>query len=186
MRQTDNPHSQIRLRLPDVDDATILWRLARDSDLDLNSPYSYLLLCREFADTCLVAEREDTIIGFVTGFRPPSRPEVVFVWQVAVAAAARECGVGVMLVDELVARAIRQGACYLEATVTPSNEPSRRLFASVAHRRAAALAERTLFEAAAFPGSAHEDEVLLRIGPFDPAEARAPNVSARVASGIES
>lgn len=40
----------LRLDHPGVEDGAAIWRIARDSrTLDLNSSYSYLLWCRDFA-----------------------------------------------------------------------------------------------------------------------------------------
>ena len=76
----------IRIDRPDVADGSALWRIAGDSGtLDLNSSYSYLLWCRDFADTSAVA-RDETgePVGFVTGYVRPERPDTLLVWQVAV------------------------------------------------------------------------------------------------------
>ncbi|MGY5138554.1 diaminobutyrate acetyltransferase, partial [Streptomyces nigrescens] len=41
-----------KLDTPRVEDGAAIWRIARDSKtLDLNSSYSYLLWCRDFAAT---------------------------------------------------------------------------------------------------------------------------------------
>lgn len=46
----------VRLDTPRIEDGAAIWRIARDSgSLDLNSSYSYLLWCRDFADTTVVA-----------------------------------------------------------------------------------------------------------------------------------
>ncbi|CAO0837892.1 L-2,4-diaminobutyric acid acetyltransferase OS=Streptomyces microflavus OX=1919 GN=ectA_1 PE=3 SV=1 [Streptomyces microflavus] len=60
-----------------MEDGAAIWRIARDSEvLDLNSSYSYLLWCRDFAATSAVARGEDgEPIAFVTGYiRPEPRP----------------------------------------------------------------------------------------------------------------
>src|ERR1700709_225784 len=71
---------------PRVEDGAAIWRIARDSEvLDLNSSYSYLLWCRDFAATSVVArDTEGSPIAFVTGYVRPERPEALVVWQVAV------------------------------------------------------------------------------------------------------
>ncbi|WP_230987146.1 diaminobutyrate acetyltransferase [Mycolicibacter heraklionensis] len=52
---TDMAH--VRLRTPTVADGPALWQIAVDSaTLDVNSPYAYLLWCRDFASTSVVAE----------------------------------------------------------------------------------------------------------------------------------
>ncbi|GAB4321530.1 MAG: diaminobutyrate acetyltransferase [Dehalococcoidia bacterium] len=143
--------------------------MARDSGgLDLNSPYAYLLLSHFFSDTCAVARSHDELVGFIAGFRPPIRPESLFVWQIAVAPTARERGVGRRMLAWLLHRLSDDGVTYLEATVTPSNEASHRMFKGLARQLDVPCSESCLFAANQFPdGAGHEDEVLLRIGPFD-------------------
>lgn len=59
------------------------------------------------------------------------------------------------------------GECrYLETTVSPSNEPSRRLFYGLARELEAPIAESVLFSECDFGGEAHEQETLIRIGPI--------------------
>jgi len=149
-----------------------MWRLTKGCPgLDLNSPYSYLLLCRHFSDTCLVAEADEALKGFVTGYLPPGRPDTIFVWQVAVAPDSRRLGLGRRLVDALLDRALRAGVPFLEATVTPSNEASRRLFRAVARDRGADYQESKFFDPEHFPDDGtdpdpHEPELLIRLGPM--------------------
>ncbi len=156
-----------------------MWQLARDSaSLDLNSPYCYLLLCSHFADTSLVAEQQGEIVGFVLAYRPPKRidgldgadgPASIFVWQIAVAASHRGAGLARRLLETLVEQPAVRDVRQLEATVTPSNEASRRLFLGFARRFGASCREEEAFSADLFPAAAtaHEPEILLSIGPLD-------------------
>lgn len=149
-----------------------MWLLASQSpSLDLNSPYSYLVLCRHFPETCLVAEFGGKLAGFVTGYLPPGRPDTLFTWQIAVAATARRTGLGRRLIDGLLDRLVPTGVRYLEATVSPGNQASRALFQAVARDRGVALKESPFFDESLFPvregGPRHEPEVLLHLGPFD-------------------
>lgn len=140
--------------------------MARDSEtLDLNSPYAYLLLAWHFPDTCVVAELGGRIVGFVAGYRPPTSPEAVFVWQVAVDADQRGNGLGQALLDAFVETPGARDATHLEATVTPSNTASWRLFRGFASRHGAALEEHEALGAPLFPPG-HEAEHLVRIGPL--------------------
>ena len=142
-------------------------RLVRDSGvLDANSPYAYLLLCDHFADTCLAAFRCDELVGFVTAYRPPIRPNSIFVWQIGVAATARGCGLGKRLLRNLLALPACRDVRFLEATITPSNAASWRLFESVARDLGVRLETQVGFRAEDF-GSSHEEERLLIIGPLD-------------------
>lgn len=152
---------------PEVTDGAVLWRIARDSGrLDLNSSYAYLLWCRDFRDTSVVARAHGEVVGFVTGYLRPGRPDTLLVWQVAVEAAWRGRGLAAALLDQLVSRLIERGVSYLETTVTEDNVASNRMFGSLARRWAASCARTELFAAQAFPDN-HAPELLYRIGPFE-------------------
>ncbi|HEY9438674.1 MAG TPA: diaminobutyrate acetyltransferase [Streptomyces sp.] len=155
-----------------MEDGAAIWRIARDSEvLDLNSSYSYLLWCRDFAATSVVARDErGRPVGFVTGYLRPDRPRTLVVWQVAVDRGRRGKGLAAALLDALAARvAADRGLISVETTVTPDNTPSDRLFTSFARRHDVPLEREVLFDGALFPegpGEAHLPEVLYRIGPF--------------------
>ncbi|MET7285211.1 diaminobutyrate acetyltransferase [Streptomyces sp. NPDC005573] len=156
-------------------DGAALWRLARDSKtLDLNSSYSYLLWCRDFAGTSAVARDADgEPVGFVTGYVRPERPRTLLVWQVAVDPAHRGRGIAAALLDGLVARlASERGITGVETTITPGNAASERLFASFAARHGAELTHEVLFPADLFPDGPHDPEILHRIGPLTRIPAR--------------
>lgn len=157
-----------RLRPPSPEDAASVWQLVGGSGvLDLNSPYAYLLLCSDFSETSVVAEAAAGIVGFVGAYRPPPRPDSVFVWQIVTAPELQGSGLGASLLEALLGRQACRDVRFLEATVTPSNEPSRALFAGFARRRGLPLVELTVFGAELFP-SEHEEEVRVRIGPLAP------------------
>ncbi|PWI08650.1 diaminobutyrate acetyltransferase [Streptomyces sp. NWU339] len=152
-------------------DGAALWRIARDSKtLDLNSSYSYLLWCRDFAATSAVARDADgEPIGFVTGYVRPDSLHTLLVWQVAVDEAHRGRGLAAALLDGLVARtAAEHGVNTVETTITPGNTASERLFTAFAERHGARLEREVLFEADQFPDGPHDPEVLYRIGPLAP------------------
>lgn len=164
----------LTLDVPRPEDGAALWRIARDSrTLDLNSSYSYLLWCRDFAATSVVArDSGGEPVGFITGYVRPVRPQTLVVWQVAVDEAARGRGLAAAMLDGLAARTAGEtGIDGIETTVTPDNTPSNRLFTSFAERHGAAVEKEVLFDAGAFPESGHEPEVLYRIGPVAALEA---------------
>ena len=162
-----SPTSQLRVRAPETDDAAAIWQLVGDSGvLDQNSSYLYLLLCRDFSKTCLVAEVDSRITGVVTGYRPPDRPQILFVWQVAVCPSAQGQGLGLRLLTELVRRSRIDAPQYVEATVAPRNTISRRLFRALADCLDTRLTETAGFEESDFPSGDHECEPLIRIGPL--------------------
>ncbi|MER7413696.1 MULTISPECIES: diaminobutyrate acetyltransferase [Streptomyces] len=159
----------LKLDTPRVEDGAAIWRIARDSrTLDLNSSYSYLLWCRDFAATSVVARAGDgEPVGFVTGYLRPERPRTLVVWQVAVDETARGRGLAAAMLDGLTLRAAEEfGIEGIETTITPDNVPSNRLFTSYAQRHSAAVAKDVLFDAGLFPEDGHEPEVLYRIGPL--------------------
>ncbi|MFE1439746.1 diaminobutyrate acetyltransferase [Streptomyces sp. NPDC058739] len=160
---------------PDISDGAALWRLAKESgNLDLNSSYSYLLWCRDFAATSAVARNADgEPVGFVTGYLRPDRPGTLLVWQVAVDAGHRGRGLAGRLLDALVGRVAEERAVLcVETTITPGNTASERLFASFAERHGARVEREVLFGREQFPDGPHDPEVLYRIGPLAAAQSR--------------
>ncbi|WP_079124769.1 diaminobutyrate acetyltransferase [Streptomyces lushanensis] len=160
---------------PRVEDGAAIWRIARDSEvLDLNSSYSYLLWCRDFAATSVVARDDAGVpIAFVTGYVRPERPDVLVVWQVAVDREQRGRGLAGALLDALTARVAKElGISAVETTVTPDNTASDRLFTAFAARHGARVTRDVLFDGGLFPDGVHQPEVLYRIGPLSrrPAE----------------
>lgn len=107
-------------------------------------------------------------MAFVAAYRPPTRPETLFVWQIGVDGSARRCGLGRRLLDQLLQLPACAGVTHLEATVTPSNTASRRLLESFARTRGVEC----IFDASAgfpatlFGGAGHEQEDRVRIGPL--------------------
>ncbi|MFI5980572.1 diaminobutyrate acetyltransferase [Streptomyces sp. NPDC051555] len=161
--------STVRIDRPSPGDGPLLWRLARDSrTLDLNSSYSYLLWCRDFAGTSAVArDSSGRAIGFVSGYLRPEAPGTLLVWQIAVDESVRGLGIAGALLDGLCARvAAEHGLSSLETTISPGNHASERLFASYAERHGATVAREVLFRADEFPEDGHHPEVLHRIGPL--------------------
>lgn len=159
------------LRRPEDTDAVAMHKLVAGTEvLDLNSSYTYLLMATDFADTTIVADRDGDLCGLITGYHPPTRPDVLFVWQVAVARSAQGTGLAGTMLDSLVSRVHRARCGHpvtVEATVAPSNSASRALFGGFARRHGVPLVERPHFTAAQLDSAgAHEDEPILRIGPI--------------------
>ncbi|GEL20951.1 L-2,4-diaminobutyric acid acetyltransferase [Pseudonocardia asaccharolytica DSM 44247 = NBRC 16224] len=141
-----------------------MWRLATESQvLDVNSRYAYLLWCRDHAHTSVLARRHGAAVGFVTGYRRPAEPNTLFIWQVAVSAAARGHGIALRMLDALFDRV--DGVDHLETTITPDNEASVRLFTAFAERRRAGIVRSELFGRPLLGGD-HQAEILHRIGPI--------------------
>jgi diaminobutyrate acetyltransferase len=159
-----DPDLREDLRSPTVEDGATLWRLAAESAvLDVNSSYAYLLWCRDFGRTSVLATVGGEAAGFVTGYIRPDQPDTLMVWQVAVDSKHRGRGLATRMLDHLVDRHVDESVAWLETTVTPDNQASARLFASFAEARGAELARVPAFPAELFPDE-HESEVLFRIG----------------------
>ena len=63
----------IVLRHPQLADSPELWHLVKAvGTLDLNSSYAYVLMCRHFAHTCVLAELDGQTVGFVPAIHRPS------------------------------------------------------------------------------------------------------------------
>lgn len=145
-------------------DGAAMWQFIADhGGLELNTAYAYLVLADDFADTCIVAEDGQELAGFVLGYRPPTRPDTLFVWQVGVSPTHRGQGLARRMILALLDR---MGASYLEATVTPSNTASRRLFRSVAEARGTTCDVSEYLTEGHFPEQGHEAEEKFRIGPL--------------------
>lgn len=168
MEDDRSSSSAFLIRQPLETDGAAIWKLVDEVGvLDHNSSYAYIMVCRDFGDTCVVAERDGRLYGFITGYRPPKEPETLFVWQVGVSPAARGEGLASRLLDELVRCEGCRGIRFLETTVTPSNEASRAMFGSLARRLKADMTESAGFTSDLFPDAGHEPERRLHIGPFD-------------------
>lgn len=157
----------LRYRSPGKRDGAAMWRMVKDSGkLDLNSPYHYLTMSHWFSDSCRLAEDplEHCLVGMVTGFRQPAHPETLFVWQIAVNDHYRGRGIAIRLLDEVTAN---PEVRYVEATISPSNLSSRRLFEKWAATRQASIVVTEGFSEACFPDQQHEREDLYRIGPLN-------------------
>lgn len=164
------PDGVIKIRRPRLEygDGGAMWRLARESGvLEENAEYTYHMFTHFFGEASTVAELDGEAVGFIAGFRPPDRPDTVFVWQIAVAPEARGRGLAATMLHGLLRR-LRDDVRYLEASVTPSNEASQRTFRSIARDLRTHCSEEILFPGDRFHGPSHEDEVLFRIGPIDP------------------
>jgi L-2,4-diaminobutyric acid acetyltransferase len=155
------------IRTPDVRDGARIHEFVRQCPpLECNSAYAYLLIARHFNGTSAIAEDPEGMIGFVAGYRLPDPSDVLFIWQVGVSPRARGSGLARRMLEYIVSRPSATPLRYLEATVAPSNESSRRLFRRFAAGLGAPCEEIPFFEPEHFGGGNHEAEALFRIGPF--------------------
>jgi len=158
-------------RAPSVDDGAAIWRLVKATGrLDLNSAYLYLLLAKHFADTCVVAVHGERLVGFASGYRPPSQPDTIFLWQIGVDPTVQGQGLGRRLLRAFMHSPGARGVRWLETTISPDNTASQALFRGFAHDLGIECIVGECFRAEQFPGGGHEAEQLYRIGPLGSAD----------------
>ena len=157
----------LRLRKPQPRDGGRVWQLIRECPpLDRNSMYCNVLQCTDFADTCIMAELENRIVGWISGYRPPADDGTLFIWQVAVHEQARGMGLAKKMLSRLLQRSACKDVAYLKTTITEDNAPSRALFQSFADHRDAPLEETAGFDEELHFRGQHDSERLITIGPF--------------------
>lgn len=157
----------VEFREPDIHHAAQVWTLIKNCPpLDLNSEYQYLLLCYHFYKTCIIATNESKVVGFISAYVPPQKPDTLFIWQVAVDKRFRKKKLATRMAEKLLARDYCHNISYVEATVTPSNRASRRFFQLMAEKYHGNFNVHPLFTKPMFASSKHEKEKLVRIGPI--------------------
>lgn len=157
---------KIMYEKPKVGDGKEIWKLVKNSSpLDVNSEYLYLLLCQHFSNTCVIAKADSKIVGFISAYILPNQKDTIFVWQVAVAKEFRKKGISTNMMKSILSRPVCESVSYLEATVTPSNVSSRKMFESVASYLKCDIKTSSFFTIEHF-NEAHEPEDLVRIGPI--------------------
>lgn len=129
----------------------------------LNSRYTYLLLAKDFSDTCIVAEHDGKVVAFSSGYICPNNKDTLFNWEIVVHEDYRGNGLQKRM---LLFQLRNAGVSYLECTVNPSNEVSKRNFRELAKALKTQCKEEMIFSEKDFDNDGHEAEVLFRIGPF--------------------
>lgn len=143
-----------------------MWEIARDSrDLDLNSSYAYVLWCRDFHRTSMVADADGKICGFITGYTRPWRPDTLVVWQVAVDDEWRGRHIAAQLLDGLLDR-LAPEVSRLETTISPDNTASIALFTGIARRRGLQITTEPIFAPADFPDSHQAEDLYILANPL--------------------
>lgn len=175
----DTPRDTLTFRPPTEDDGSQVWNLIQDiQKLDDNSMYCNLLQCTHFQDTCALAECDGRIVGWMSGYRPPSDPDTLFVWQVAVHPSMRGRGVAKRLIQWVLERPWNADIRNVHSTITGDNKASWALFSAIAEQYEAEMDRDPHFEEDRhFDGEA-PTEHLVQIGPlrravriFEPAAA---------------
>jgi len=152
-----------RLRKPTATDGAAIWELVRScKPLDENSMYCNLVQADHFRDTCVVAELDGEIVGWISGHMIPNE-QALFVWQVAVSPRARGLGLGRQMLTHLVDREACAGATRLKTTITEDNDASWALFSSFARAIGGELRDEPHFEREAHFGGHHDTEHMVTV-----------------------
>lgn len=154
------------LRSPERKDAAAIFEMMQPYRpyVGTSPVYTYLLICEHHAATSVVAQdARGQIVGFISAYRVPKRPDTLFIWEIAVREGYHGHQLCLRMMQTLCQRV---NPAYIEATVNPSNASSIRRFQQLADLYGCSYASQTLFPAGDFGTQAHEDEVLYRIGPI--------------------
>lgn len=157
----------VLLRLPKLEDGMGVFRLISNCPpLDTNSSYCNLLQCSHFASTSVAAFVGDSLVGFISGYPLPDKPNTLFVWQVAVSEDARGRGLASKMLTHILSRSCNSHFEYLETTITEDNQPSWGLFKRFAKKNDAVFRSSEWMDKSKHFAGQHASESLVRIGPF--------------------
>ena len=123
--------------------------------------YCNLLQCDHFAETCVVAEIDSNIVGWISAYILPSEPE------------ARGMGVAKKMLLDLVSRQCCDDVTRLKTTITKKNDASWALFRAFADRMDAPLEHDAHFIRDDHFGGNHDTEYMVTVGAFGARESAA-------------
>jgi len=165
--------SKLELRPPTPFDGMAVFELIESCPpLDTNSSYCNLLQATHFSDTSVAAEQDGKLVGFISGYLVPGRPDTLFIWQVAVAEQARGQGLAGKMLQNILARQNDSQVSFLETTITKSNQASWALFTSLAKQLNTDIHSSVMFDKEKHFNGQHDSEELVRIGPFNTASSK--------------
>ncbi|WP_235188546.1 diaminobutyrate acetyltransferase [Catenovulum agarivorans] len=122
--------------------------------------------CAHFSETCVIAELEGEVVGWVSAYINPQQVNTIFIWQMAVSEKARGQSLAFKMLNHLLSRAVCSEVTHLETTITKDNQASRSVFRKLASQLNTACAESSYFVRDIHFGGKHADEYLFKIGPI--------------------
>ena len=163
------PSSQnIVLRSPSLEDGMKVSHLIENCPpLDINSSYCNLLQCSHFSSTSVAANMGDELVGFISGYIIPDRPNTLFIWQVAVAEQARNLGLASRMLVHILNHPECNDIGYLETSITQNNQASWALFKGLANKLSADFQSSAWLDQNDHFNGQHDSEALVRVGPFN-------------------
>lgn len=160
-------HDLTVLRPPVAEDGPAVSRLIQASGaLDANSLYCTLLQCTDFAQTCVLAEAEGRLQGWLSAYVPPAQPDCLFVWQVCTAPQARGRGLGRRMIRAALDRPANRHLSQVGCTITEGNAASWALFRGVARSLDAPVTTGPRFDHRLHLDGRGDSELQVEIGPF--------------------
>lgn len=165
MQNPTTIHSdRIVLRKPRSEDGAAVWELIKACEpLDQNSVYCNLVQCDQFRDTCVIALRDDEVIGWISGHIVPNEPGTLFIWQVAVSEKARGEGLASRMLKEILRRDVCAKVDTLKTTITRDNEGSWALFTRFAEKQGGELDSEAHFKSDDHFDGMHDTEHMVTI-----------------------
>ncbi|PHZ84577.1 diaminobutyrate acetyltransferase [Paremcibacter congregatus] len=164
---TNIKEQALALRRPVSEDGAAVFQLIRQCPpLDPNSLYCNLLQCSHFAATSVAAFDTDQLVGFISGYIIPDRPNTLFIWQVAVGETARGSGLATKMLHHIVQRPTCQAVTHMETTITQDNQASWALFERFADKIGAEVTSSVMFDRDTHFAGEHDSEHRVKIGPF--------------------
>lgn len=155
--------NELTFRPPVRQDGHTIYQLIRHCPpLDVNSSYAYFLLADHFSSTCVVAEKENVMVGFLSAYIKPEAPDTLFVWQIAVSEKARGLGLASHMLNELAMRDACDQVMEIQTTIGPDNVASQKTLRRFAHAWQLQEQKESFLTASDFSGESHEDEDLYR------------------------
>ncbi|NBX65954.1 MAG: GNAT family N-acetyltransferase [Proteobacteria bacterium] len=158
--------SKIVYRHAKADDAFGLWHLVKkinkeSGGLDIYALSNYQRLCRDFSETCTIAEIDGQIVGFATGYRMPDQDRKgVFLWQTGVHPNYGGKGIATVL-ENMIIDAVKPD--YLNFSVEASNGAANKTAAKKAQYMGVPFANPSAIPTEVL-GGGHEAEVIYYVG----------------------
>ena len=94
-------------------------------------PWYYWTLSNLFSETCLVAEKDDNVIGFVIAYKDQASSREIFIEDILIDSKMRRNGLGTRMVSEIIRNAKTTKCKSIWGTIDPKNKASLEFFKSV-------------------------------------------------------
>lgn len=124
----------VKVRKAKFEDYSSIKSIVDDSGtLDRHTTYTYWVALSQFSSSFLVAEIDETIVGFVFCVVSFGSERTKFVWQIGVDTNFRSRGIANQMLDALITSSKEEGFDALTYTITQDNTASNNLFRKIAN-----------------------------------------------------